>query len=105
MISKDAASHKIIADIAGGLTYFACGVAVSAAAMGLMYVVHFLTGLHTNSQKKVWEHPYVVSGRYTDLWKWLKIALHVLAVVLAIISVILFVVGLLAVKHAVTSLP
>jgi hypothetical protein len=38
VISKDAGSHKIIGDIAGGLTYFASGVIASVAALGLTYL-------------------------------------------------------------------
>jgi hypothetical protein len=43
VISKGAESHKIIGDIAGGLTYFAWGVIASVVALGLSYIVHFLT--------------------------------------------------------------
>jgi hypothetical protein len=105
VISKDAESHKIIGDIAGGLTYFASGVIVSVAALGLTYFVHFATGLVAASQKAVWEYPYIVPGKHTSLWFGLKNGLHILVVALAVLSVALFVIGLLAVKNAVTSFP
>jgi hypothetical protein len=73
--------------------------------MGLTYVVHFLTYLHGVSQKKVYEHPYVVPGRRTVMWLWLQIGLLSITIVLAILSAVLFVFGLLAVERAATSLP
>jgi hypothetical protein len=105
VISKDAGSHKIIGDIAGGLTYFASGVIASVTALGLTYFVHFATGLAAASQKAVWEHPYIVPGKHTAWLARLKIGLHILAVALAVLSAVLFVIGLLAVKNAVTSFP
>jgi hypothetical protein len=105
VVSKDAGSHKIIEDIAGGLTYFASGVIASVAALGLSYIVHFLTYKAATSQNKIWEHPYVIPGKHTAWWAGLKITLHVLAVALAVVSAALFVIGLFAVKHAVTSFP
>ena len=103
VISKDAGSHKIIGDIAGSLTYFAWGVIASVVALGLSYIVHFLTYKTATSQKKVWEYPYIVPGKDTAWWGRLKITLHLLAVALAVLSAVLFVIGLFAVKHAVTS--
>ena len=105
VISKDPASHKIIVDVSGGLTYFACGVIASVVAFGLSYVVHFLTWLHATSLKKVREHPYLIAGGHTAWWAGLKIGLHLLAVALAVLSAVLFVIGLFVVKHAVTSFP
>ena len=105
VISKDAGNYKIIGDVAGGLTYFARGVIASVVAFGLSYIVHFVTYKHVASQRKVWEHPYIVPGKYTAWWAGLKITLHLLAVGLAVLSAVLFVIGLFAVKHAVTTFP
>jgi hypothetical protein len=105
VISKDPGSHKIIGDIAGSLTYFAWGVVTSIVALGLAYIVHFLTYKHAPSQKKVWVHPYIVPGKHTAWWAGLKIGLHALAVAVAVVSAALFVMGLFAVKHAVTAFP
>jgi hypothetical protein len=103
VISKDAGSH--IGDIAGGLTYFAWGVIASVVALGLSYIVHVVTYLYVTSQEKVWKHPYIVPGKRTAWWGRLKITLHLLAVALAVLSAVLFVIGLFMVKHAVTSFP
>lgn len=105
VFSKDPGSHKIIGDVAGGLTYFAGGVITSVVALALSYIVHLVTGKTASSQKKVWEHPYVVPGNQPQWWARLKITLHVLAVALAVFSAVLFVIGLFVVKHAVTSFP
>ena len=68
VISKDAGSHKIIGDVAGGLIYFAGGVITSVVALGLSYIVHIVTYRTAISQKKIWEHPYIVPGKYTVCW-------------------------------------
>jgi hypothetical protein len=106
VISRESiTSHKVIGEVAPNLNWFVGGVVAAVAAMGLTYVVNFLTYLHATSQKRVWEHPYVVPGAHTALWAWLKIGLHWVTIILATISVASFVFGLLAVERAVTSLP
>lgn len=105
VFSKDPESHKLIGELANGLTDFAWGVVLAAAAMGLAYIVNFLTAATVQSRLKGWgEHPYVRSGPVTGWWAGLKAAFHVLTVLLAIASVVLFVVGLLTVKDAVKHL-
>jgi hypothetical protein len=103
VISKNTGTTKVVDDIAGGLTYFAWGVITSVAALCLSYLVHFATYQASTSQKRVWEYPYVTPGKHTARWVRLKIALHVVAVALAVASAILFVIGLFAVQHAVIS--
>ena len=105
VISKDAGSHKIIGDVAGGLIYFAGGVITSVVALALSYIVHLATGKTAYSQQKVWEYPYIVPGKQTAWWGRLKNMLHLLAVALAVFSAVLFVIGLFVVKHAVTTFP
>ena len=105
VISRDAtASHKVIVEVAPGLNWFAGGVLAAVVAMGLTYVVHFLTGLYVKSQEKVWTHPYVVPGKRTALWGALKVVTHWVTILLAFLSVGLFVWGLVVVERAVTSL-
>ena len=70
-------------------------------AMGLTYVDHRLNWKHAVSQRKVWEHPYLEPGDHTALWGRLKNKTHVITVLLAAVSVGLFVWGLLVVEHAV----
>jgi hypothetical protein len=102
---QPATSHEVVAKIAPNLNWFVGGVVTAVAAMGLTYVVHFLTYQHGISQKKVYEHPYVVPGRRTAMWLWLQIGLNSVTIVLAILSVGLFVFGLLSVERVATSLP
>jgi hypothetical protein len=106
VISKDAAtSHKVIVEVAPGLNRFASGVVAAVAAIGLTYVVNFLTYLHGTSQKKGWEHPYIVPGQRTALWGRLKTGTHWVTIFLALLSAGLFVWGLFVVEQAMTSLP
>jgi hypothetical protein len=98
-------SSKVIAQIAPNLNWFVGGVVAAVVAMGLTYVVHFLTYLRATSQKKVWEHPYIAPGEHTATWGWLKTVLHWVTILLAFLSVGFFVFGLLAMERAATSLP
>jgi hypothetical protein len=101
VVTKDPSSHKLLADISRGLIYFAVGVVTSVLGMGLAYVDHFMNWKHATSQKRVWKHPYIEPGDRTALWGRLKFTVHALAVVAVLVSVSMFVCGLLAVEHAV----
>lgn len=92
--SKGLIGAPQFAPIADSLVMFAFGVVAAVAGMGLSYAVHYLTGLHVNSMEKVWEHPWVKPGKWTRLFGILKASTHVLAVLVAVSSVVFFVYGL-----------
>jgi hypothetical protein len=61
-------------------------------------------GLHVNSKRTVWEHPFIEDGKFSKLWGGLKVCVHWLAIALAIASVGFFVCGTYSVREAVTNL-
>jgi hypothetical protein len=101
VITKDPSSHKLLADISGGLNDFFFGVGSAVIAMGLTYVDHFLNWMHATSQREVWKPPYIESGDHTAFWGGLKNTVHVATVLLVLVSMGVFVWGLLAVEPAV----
>lgn len=101
VVTRDPASHKLLADISCGLIDFALGVVAAVVAMGLTYFDHFLNWKHATSQKRVWTHPYIEPGDRTAFWARVKTTVHVITVLLAIGSVVAFGWGLFAIAHAV----
>jgi hypothetical protein len=101
VLTKDPSSRKLLLDVSGGQNYFAIGVVAAVVAMGLTYVDHLLNWKHAVSQRKVWEHPYLEPGDRTALWGRLKNTTHAITVLLAAVSVGMFVWGLLAVERAI----
>jgi len=91
----------LLAAISGKLIYFAIGVVTAIIAMGLTYVDHLLNWKHATSQKKVWSIPISNRGitRRSEVGS--RIRLTLITVLLAAVSVGMFVWGLLAVEHSV----
>jgi hypothetical protein len=102
LASKDLIGLSPLSPVAESLTNFDYGVVAAVAAMGLTYAVHFLTAFHSRSQVKIWEFPYTKDGKYSKLWESLKVAVHLLTLAVAISSVWFFVMGIFAVRNAIT---
>ena len=105
VVSKGTSNHQIVAHISRSLAYFAWGVVIAAVALCVTYLVHFATGWHTISHLRVWDYPYVIPGKRTMLAAKVKRGLHLLAILLAVASVVVFICGLITVGRALTFLP
>lgn len=103
VIAKDPSSHRLLADVSGGLNDFFFGVSFAVIAMGLTYVDHLLNWKHAISQKEVWKPPYIELGKGTVFWGGVKNGVHVTTVVLVVLSLVMFVLGLVSVEHAADS--
>lgn len=90
-------------DIAGSLIWFAWGVLSATASMGLSYATLHLTLAMQLSHKITSQPPLVESGPMTKWWKLARHAVHILAVLAGVASLILFIVGMFDVKNAITS--
>ncbi len=88
----------------GGLIFFAYGVVASALGIGATYFVHFFTGGAEASKTLTWEHPYINDTPSTKRWMWARHFFHFLAAVLALSAILLFVFGMLDIRHAITNL-
>lgn len=104
LVGKGGIDANGLGQVAGGLTWFSCGVALAAFAMAIGYVVNYLTAAISNSRKRTWEHPYVVDGRHTRIYLWIRAALLLLAVIVAVFSLLAFIGGTLEVKASVPHL-
>jgi hypothetical protein len=90
--------------VADTLVWFAWGVAAAVAGLGLAYFTNYATARMEGS--KIWHNqpPYVRDGPATARWKRLNIIFHIAAVIVGLASLVLFIVGMLAVRAALTKL-
>lgn len=104
LAGKAEKSSLQISEIAVGLTCFAIGVAIAVLIASLSYVVNFLYVAAASTVQMNWEHPYVHKTAKAKRLEWWGKILHVSAVVLAPVSLIFFVGGIIAVGRAVANL-
>jgi hypothetical protein len=90
--------------IANTLAWFASGVALAVAGMALAYFTNFFMAGIGSSMTKKWERPFLVDGPKTHLYRKLNLGFHIAAVVVAILSLIAFVVGIVKVRNGLANL-
>ena len=90
--------------VAATLDWFAWGVAAAVAALACAYFTNH--GLAVQERSKTWtdKPPYVIAGPNTKGWSNFVLVFRFLAIVAGIGSLILFVVGMLSVRAALTKL-
>jgi hypothetical protein len=86
------------------LVWFAVGVASATLALGFVYFTSISTVREANTLEKRWEHPYVVATEVSKRWRQAGNASRAAAVILGLASGVLFIVGILAIRSAVTHL-
>jgi hypothetical protein len=60
---------------------------------------YFMAGI-TSSMNRHWEHPYLVDGPKTKMYRRLNLGFHIAAVVVALASLCVFIAGMLEVRDA-----
>jgi hypothetical protein len=91
-------------DVAGSLTWFAIGTACAVLAMAASYFTNYFMAGMASSKARKWEHPYLEDTPKTKWMQSLNRVFHVLAVIAGIGSLVIFVVGMLDVREAITHL-
>lgn len=93
----DAAHRGALADT---LVWFASGVGFAVAGVALTYFTNFFLAGISGSMERRWEHPYLVDGPHTKLYRCLRTIFHIAAVVVGLLSLVTFVWGVLDVRDA-----
>jgi hypothetical protein len=88
--------------VANTLLWFAWGVLASVAGIALAYFTNYCMAGVAASKNKSYDPPYVMEGPGTWKWVYANRAFHVLAVASGVSSLILFIVGMFAVRAALT---
>ena len=91
-------------DMSNGLAWFSAGVAIAALASGTAYLALHLQSEALGSISKNWEPPFVRQKPAAILWQRMQNIAQLGAVFLALVSVVLFVFGMIDVKYSVTRL-
>jgi hypothetical protein len=102
--AKDRIDFTQVGLVAGTIKWFAFGVALAVFGMALSYLTHFATASIASSRVNNWEHPYVTDGSKTKTWRRTTRVFHILAIIVAIGSLVLFLVGMFTTSNAITHL-
>jgi hypothetical protein len=97
-----AAAQKVA--VANSLLSFVWGIVFTVIGMAFAYFTNYLTAVQLHSWTRKWEHPYLETGPTTKRISAWMIACHILAVLSLAISLAWFVVGVSAVRDAITNL-
>lgn len=104
LISKDKIGVGQLERVGSSLTWFAGGVAFAVAGVALSYFTNFFLASVASSQIKKWEPPYLEPGANTFLYRLLNKAFHIATVIAGLVSLALFVGGILSVRTSLVHL-
>lgn len=90
-----------LADVAKHLIWFVWGVAFAAVGSGLAYAISYCIVTGSAYRDHKWYPPYVEDTPATKWWIRSAIFFHLLAVIAAIVSLGLFVYGMLEISDAI----
>jgi hypothetical protein len=90
--------------VAATLDWFAWGVAAAVAGLACAYFTNHGLAIQERSKTFTDVPPYVISGANTKRWSYVVLVFRVLAIIVGSASVVLFLVGMLGVRAALTKL-
>ena len=90
--------------LAATLDWFAWGVVAAVAGLACAYFTNHGLAVQERSKTFIDVPPYVIDGANTKRWRHFVLLFRVLAIILGCGSVILFLVGMLGVRAALTKL-
>ena len=82
------------------LSLFAFGVFFALLAAVFGYFANYFYGSRFYAVKKQWEHPYCEDTNESKDWKAVAFIVHMLSALAAIVSVVLFLYGVMSLKEA-----
>jgi hypothetical protein len=93
LVSKDKLTANQLAGVSNSLLWFAAGIAATAFASGGSYLTNSFYASHLNAMNRTYLFPYLIETPASLWWRLAGIKFHFASIALAVISVILFVVG------------
>jgi hypothetical protein len=90
--------------VAATLDWFAWGVAAAVAGLACAYFTNHGLAIQERSKTFTDVPPYVINGANTRRWSYVVLMFRVLAIIVGSASVVLFLVGMLGVRAALTRL-
>ncbi len=104
LLGKDIVNVKQVADVSSSLIYFASGVAAGIGALALIYLMNYSSAAIVRWRERVFEHPYVRNTPRAEFMVGMYSVAHALAVAVSLMSIVLFVYGVLDVRDSITRL-
>lgn len=104
LAGKEKTGFAHVGAVAGTIKWFAFGVALAVFGIALAYLTNFANAGIASSQVSGWEHPFVADGPSTKLWRRTNRLFHVIAIVVAIASLVMFMVGMFSASDAISHL-
>ena len=102
VVGKEGTATPGLGTVATNLGWFACGAAFSLSAMLAAYLTNYFTVITASSQVRKAESPYIHDGLITKRWRVGKKLCHWLAVILGLLSIIMFVIGLWEIQSSIS---
>jgi hypothetical protein len=90
--------------VAATLDWFAWGIAAAVAGLACAYFTNHGLAVQERSKTFTDVPPYVINGANTKRWSYVVLVFRVLAIIVGSASVVLFLVGMLSVRAALTRL-
>jgi hypothetical protein len=102
--SKDKADFAQIGAVAQTLRYYASGVAFAVAAMASAYLTNYFLAGQEGRKSRHYDVPFIRDTPLSIRLRRIGITFHVLSVILAIISLAMFIVGMWTTSDRVTKI-
>ena len=90
--------------VAATLDWFAWGIAAAVAGLACAYFTNHGLAVQERSKTFTDKPPYVINGVNTKRWSYFVLVFRVLAIIVGSGSVVLFLVGMLGIRAALTKL-
>jgi hypothetical protein len=87
--------------VAGSLVWFALGVVSAAVCAGFAYATHYSHVRTAYTLQRTWEHPYTLDSALSKRWRCVGRIFHIIALLAALGSLILFACGTFDVREAI----
>jgi hypothetical protein len=104
MLGKDILTVRQVADVSSSLMWFACGVGAGITALAFIYLMNYSAAARTRWQIRVYEAPFVQDTPQSWYMRHVYTIAHTIAVAVAVISVGLFIYGVLDVRDSIARL-
>jgi hypothetical protein len=104
LVAQRKASIPDVTAVATSLMWFAAGTALGVASLGSSYLVQYCVRWSIELQHRSWTPPYIRPSRSGQAWFLTANLLRVVAILAAIISLLLFIIGMWRVHDAITQL-
>ena len=101
MVGKDIVGVKQVADVSSSLMWFASGVAAGVTALAFIYLMNYSAASTVRWRKPIYEPPFVETTPRSKAMHAIYAMAHAVAVFVSLISIILFVLGVVNVRKSI----